>query len=684
MSFFSELELERRLLGTIRDWVSEGLGLLKRERSYAEIEDCIKYVEGKQYPLRSRTISQITDNRVKKIVLETISALTDVRPIWNYDTSNEDYAPQGEILNKLARGWWKNGYVDRKLQSTLTFSCVGGSGYAALTWNEDLPGGGDLQLVPYDPRDVIPIDPVYSDSLQDWRGVILRQRLPVTAVRAMYPSKAHRISGRAGSWFGTIQKEGASMFSVTSAVWNVLTRDSDKQSEGPEYVDLLRVFVKDDSLHTGQSVMLMGEPDSTWEYEVYPLGSTDPRTGNVVGEKEARLYPRGRMIVCTPDVILEDGPNPYWHGMLPVIRFTLDPLPWSLLGASMVADLIPMQNALNEVLRGMEDGIGQWVRRGVVADKSAISAENLKQLDTRKNGLKAHLNPGAGKGFEILDGPVFPEWLIQLPEFIKGEMDENSGVRALQQLAQMKQLPSSDAMEKYMDALSPMLRLRARSIEVSLSELAEMVKVGFFQFYDATRRLQVLGPDGLSLEDFDYDPGNLVPESLPGGSRIDRAERHHRNFTFSIAPNSFLNVSHSLQKMMNLQLIRANLLDPWSAWESFDMANIGKAPADTIPERIIEARRLGLLPGPTPEMVQAQQAMTIVQAQMAMAQMGMQQNAGLMQPPGGGGGPGGPPPEGAPTTGTTSQGGRPPSGQQTPQFVMKDGGSRMTVSESGT
>lgn len=677
-------DLERYILGWVQKKVGDGLTILQRERAYNEIGEAIKFVNGEQLPMRSNSISKIVDNRLRKIGLETVSALTDVRPIWNYDTYNEKYKDQSLILNKLARGWWKNSKADRPLQSALLFSGVGGTGYGALTWNPDLPGGGDMELIPFDPRDVIPIEPVYSDSLQDWTGVILRQQLPISLLRDRYPSKAYKITESKGSWFGSKQIDtgGGSMSSITSPAWSLLQKGPERMGGNSlGGVDVMYVYVKDNSINTGADCVVMGDPGTNWAYNVYPVGYRKP-DGSLTTEQEAKLYPRGRLVICTPEAVLADGPNPYWHGLFPVIRFTLDPLPWSLLGGSMIGDLIPLQNALNEGLRGLEDGMAQWTRRGIIADSKTLSRTNLDAIDTRKSGLKVMINPSMGEGFKVVDGPEFPQWYMTMIEFFKSEMDEISGVRGLQQLAQLKQMPSADSMEKFMDALSPLLRIRARSIEVSLGELAEMLKVGFFQYYDTGRRMQILGPDGISLEDFDYDPGSLVPHDVPGDTRQERASNHHRNFTFSVAPNSFLNVSHTTQKMFILQLLRSNLMDPWTAWDSFDLPNVGQAPAETIPERMIAARKLGLQPGPTPEMVQLQQA-------AMMAQLAQQAGMGAMGgvSPGGMGSVQGPQPmqeSGAapPISGTTPQGGRPPSGNAPPVFKQKDGGTRGTVTES--
>ena len=548
---------------------------------------------------------------------------------------------------------------------------------------------------------MLPIDPVYnSDTIQAWGGVIVRERRPLENVRQLWPEKAHRLKPSSGSdWFGIDEGRGGRLLSKVRSTFEIIWGGNTLPGLEESAVDVLKVFLHDNSLNTGDAPVKMGQPGSNWEYVVYPLGSIHPVTNETVTPAQAKLYPRGRLVICTPTCILDDGPNPNWHGKFPLIRFTLDPVPWLLLGSNMVADLLPLQGSLNECLRGMDDAVGLWIHRGAVGDQTVMSASNIKAIDTRRPGLKVKVNSQlGGKGFEVIDGPSLPAFFLEYPTFLKGEMDENSGVLGLMQAAQAaKQLPSDDKMEQFSEALSPLLKMRSRSIEISLAELAEMLKVGFFQYYDGARRMQMLGPTGLVLEDFDYDPNSLVPAG--DGSREDRAKEHHKKFTFSIAPNSFLNVSHTAQKLMILQLFRANGIDIWSMWESMDLPDIGPKPGETITDRMVKARELGLQQGPTPELNQAQLQAAIAGAiaQTVQAQMMIQQSQ--MAPVGpvdssaqGAEGGGQPPPEGGggmpvpSNSGVGAQGGRPPSGGAPPQMVQKSdgaGGTRTVVSESG-
>jgi hypothetical protein len=698
-------EYEQQILGWVRGKIGDGLATLKKERGYMEYENSKKFVNGEQFPLRSRAISRLSDNRLRKIVLETIGALTDVRPIWNYDATNYSWKSQGEVLSKLARSWWKTSQSDRRLQSVLTFAMCGGSGYGYLRWNPDQPGGGDFEVIPLGPTDVLPIEPIYSDSIQDWRGAVIRMNFPVETVKQMYPLKSHKIGGSKGSWVAPMTKEGGSLYGVMSSAWATLTRGYEgKQSEPPNTVDVFFIYLKDESLNTGLGTMKMGTPGSNWEYDVPVLGSTDPDTGQKIGEAEARLYPRGRLIVCTQDAVCEDGPNPYWHGMFPLVKFTLEPLPWTILGAPIIGDLIPLQNALNEALRGLEDGMAQWIRRGVIGDRQSISRTTLEAIDTRKAGLKAYLNNNVGgQGFQVVDGPQFPTWYLEFIQYLKNEMDEIAGTKGLKEMAQLKQMPSADTMQKYMESMSPLLRVRARSMEVSLGELAEMLKVGFFQYYDQQRRFEIVGPNGLQVEDFDYDPENLVPSGevnpqtgMPVKPRWKRAQAHHKNFKFNVAPNSFLNISHSEQKMLILQMFREQIMDPWTLWEAMDIPNVGAPPMERVEDRIIAARQAALMQGPTPELVQLETELKKAQLMLQLQQIQQQAMMGGAPPgPGGPGGPGGPPggaPPGAPPGGGATapppgREGRPPSGQQAPKMETRPGndgsGPRTVVSESG-
>jgi len=157
-----------------------------------------------------------------------------------------------------------------------------------------------------------------------------------------------------------------------------------------------------------------------------------------------------------------------------------------------------------------------------------------------------------------------------------------------------------------LESMSPSVRLRSRVMEAFMRELAKMVLMNFFQFYDLPKRIAALGQQGITFEDFDSDPGTMIPDerdsegmSLP---RFERAAKFIDQFTYSIAPGSLLNAASVTNKLMYLQLTRMGACDFITLLEKMEVGNIG-APAEagtTIFERLQWQMQngIGQQPGP--------------------------------------------------------------------------------------
>src|SRR5205814_3554983 len=103
---------------------------------------------------------------------------------------------------------------------------------------------------------------------------------------------------------------------------------------------------------------------------------------------------------------------------------------------------------------------------------------------------------------------------MELIKMLIDEMKELSGTQELSSLVQLGQIPSSETVERMIESWSPAIRLRSRVMESFLREMAMMVLMNFFQFYTQAQRVAVLGPRGQTFEDFDFDPGTLIPDMM--------------------------------------------------------------------------------------------------------------------------------------------------------------------------
>ena len=626
------------------DWVllavQEGQKIIREEPAFGEIDKMIAYIMGDQLdPRRPSGLASVTDNRLKNIVLQSVSALTDIHPLFAFKTRNDHYQAQSDLLSKLSTAWWVNNMCDVKLADVLRYALIC-TGYCEIHWDQSAASGyGDITLTARDPRDVLPIRPTYGLSVQEWEGVVICETMTINRARARWP-QANLVPDNSGSFAQRTWKGLTTAASQIISPADRLFRKRDRKAPTAlPTVDVFTVYTKDRRLHTGREPISMGEADTNWSYLVYPLGYQKP-DGTPATERDARLYPRGRLIIATHNAICYDGPNPYWHGLFPIAKLSLDPWPWSLLGAGLVRDLLPLQDAVNEVTNGILDMVRKVLRPTVIGDNKNLADSLWNRLDTRMPGLKVKLNSTRGKPLEIAEPPQLPDYVFEFLQHSIAEMDYLAGVANLQALTQLAQAPAADSIEQMQAALTPLLRLKGRSMEAFLREVGEMVKADFFQFYNAPRRVEILGEAGLELEDFDFDPGNLVPAMHPNDPGYQpelnyqrpssqRAAVHMKNFAFQITPNSLLAITQMSRKMMYLQLWRGGLMDPWTLFEVLEIPNGGTPPAgaDTIMDRLQAAMMMGI-------------------------------------------------------GGTVSPAGRKASGQKPPHMEQKDGGSRQTVSES--
>ena len=585
----------------IHDWcrqaISEGEAFLQSQPGFDKTDEIIRAILGTTYEdkLRPQSISQLNLNDMGKISLDLASALTDIKPFWTYKTTNVRFQQQAEVGEKLATAWWVNRLIDLKFCDVVKNSLAAGSGYAHLTYNSDIR---DLDLLPEDPRDVLPVRPSDMISIQNCFGVIIRRERPVNWIKHMYPAFANRISpDRDGSYAALAkrdqyQKTMANLGLVSGFMANLWAGIGGKPAAAPLTVpvsDVFTIYVKDDSVNETGSDVVMGDGTSNWSYIVKP------------GEA---LYPRKRCIVMTRSCKepLYDGPNIYWHGQFPCPKFTLDPWPWTWLGKSPLRDLLTIQREIDRTARGVADKFEKCWRPDLIGDSKSIAKAALDRIDTRRAGLR--LRTAVAGNVQMPEPNVQSiqlgmEWIQALSE----KMKELTGTQELTSLVQLGQLPSSETIERLLESMSPAIRLRSRVMEAFMREVAMIVLSNFFQFYTKAMRIAVVGTRGVTFEDFDFDPSTLIPDEINGLGRYDprheRAREFLHYFTYQIAPGSLLAASEVTDKLMFLQLARMGFCDPITLLEKLGVNNI--APPDmleqagtTIMQRLQFAQQLGL------------------------------------------------------------------------------------------
>lgn len=623
-----------RYRAQLLDWIAnaavEGDAINEADPNYDKIAQGMKYVSGEQRTRRELNLPSYLEplvfNFARKAAQAHVSALTDVKPTFGWKSLNPKYQMIAHQLNLLSIAWWLNTMADLRFGDVIKLAWAGGTADMNIEWNPSLPGGGDHDVIPKDPRDTLPWRPSRYGDEQSWQGVIFRELWSVNAMREKYPDLAPYLQATEDSLLSTVKglffRKAATFQTPMDPLASL--GGASRQAGPPRNGDcvLYRVYLDDRTRNLSSRPIVMGQ---------------DSRGGfTYVVEPGRHLYPYKRLIVCTQDLVLYDGPNPYMHGKYPFARLHLWKLPWCFLGQSALADLVPVQDAINRSARHMDMGIEQWMDRQVVLDKSAVSAATAKGYDSRKPGytfkLKAQV-VDPQKVVTKLDGPN-PNVMAQNFQWfreLKATFDSLSGTANLELLMQARQVPSGDTVQKYFEAMTPELRMEGRMFEAFLRRAAQQICFNTFQFMQSTKRIAILGDAGTLLEDFDLEPDSLVPAQKPtltepnpltgqamevpnpdydpqfdaNKPRSERAQAIAKLMVFVVAPNSILAFNAQEEKMLRFQMARMGYYDVWSLAESLEIANFGAPPPIPLPP---------LRPLP-PEVMQSPEAMLMFLAQ---------------------------------------------------------------------
>jgi hypothetical protein len=607
-------EYEASVLGWLTELIDEGRSYLAAQPGYDKIGPTMERIMGLDEPVRPSGMSVVCSNEIAKTATLIAAALTDIKPFWDFRTQNQLYEESIRILKGLSKHWYLSTSVDQKLFAVVKYALAAGTGYSHMVWNPDLQ---DIDVLPEDPRDVYPIRPAASpSSVQDAMAVIIERERPLAYLESRFPyAKGRMQPTRDGNSANSVNERTRlgkflSKLSLSPMeIYRQMLGGPSRRIGGPIPVtDFYTAYIRDNTIaeHDTEVGQFFTDPSD---------GKRKPvNNWSYVALAGQPLYPRRRLILATPDCVLYDGPNIYWHGMAAITSLTLDPWPWSALGKSPLWDLLPLQDSLDKMLRYVEDRIALIMRPPVIADRRSVSESELRKFDPARPGQKVR-HTTIGQGIQVVPVPGIDPAVPAHIDFLIRRMQYLAGVNDLSAAAQLNQIPAQATLEKLIEAMTPDLRARSRAMETYMREFATMLTYNFAQFYTVNRRITILGPSGQTIDDWDFDPDTWLPSFLPSDyqngnlapdrmlsprPRYDRIREFMRHMTFHVEPGTLLNDAESQDRMMYLQLARMGYLDLWTLLEKLGIPNVGKVPEGSIPERIAAQAQLGAEPTVSP------------------------------------------------------------------------------------
>ena len=664
--------------------ITSGTSYLENQRAWKDIDAGLDIVNGDWFDDGSSELSNVSTNRTKRQIREVVASLGNLKVVPKYKTQNREYVSRVEVLDKMFSSWWSETLATRNWRRCLQWACGCGTGYIVPRWDADFhgPGLGDIRLDVFGPRDVLPIQLPRDHNLQKAYAVLIRKETPLDLARRTYPLYADQIVADRDAPSG-FRKAVSQVQRYASAILNRYAGTSFREDEQTPFpvVDIWECYILDTSINTSGREISMGTPGSSWSYTVPYLGQRLP--GSKPGDfreadrSDCLMFPLRRCMVAVRNCILEDGPNPYQHGMVPAIQMRVDDWPWNFLGYSMAREGAMLEQSNISMMRDIVDANRARLNPPFFYDTSRITPEAAATINPRVFGQSIPLDLGGLANVEQVFKTVVQvtnyDVPAVIPAFIKEQearQDYQMGVTDVSAMMKAKSLPASDGLEKLMQAAGPLAEDMSASQEACMMQLGPFIKSLQMQFYSPRQIISMIGWDLANKfnEMWDGEPGNLTPSHGPGEDtskpsnipKWKRAQWFSNEMIFQLTPYTLHKLAQNSRKLSVALLQKQGFpIDPWTLAEINDINDFGPAPAGatTIWQRWVEWERL-----------EAQNKVEIQKYIIELAQkLGVDPGA-----LGGGGG----------GKGQGKGGGRPNSFATSPTAQQKDGGSRTTVRTS--
>lgn len=461
-------------------------------------------------------------NFIEAFVDRMVAQLTDNRPIIRVESMKQGLRGVARALDRGVRILWEEADLQRQ---TFKMAHLAATMRSAGLYTGYDPFEDDIVLEPLRVDQVI-LDPKVTEAARVSKN---SDYLSITRVVTLDELRT-RFPGR-----------GASV-----AADSKLSNLTPREAGGSKTVlsPVLDAFRKAPEAALGRAEVI-----ETWVRDWRRTASGDP------------MFPGGRLIIRAKDLVLWDGPNPYWDGRWPVDWFDWGVDPQHVWGRSAIELLRHIQLPFNQLMDGLVRNQLLSNVMAIVADYDAVPPEMWKKLqkidDTliiRKQNRNATFTIEAPPAFGA-DKLNIARQMFTMAQLLTGVTDVTLGETP-------GSLQSGVAIEGLQEGANLMNRARASRLEDFYERVGQKLIARIFQFYDTDRVAGMLGPlpdaeeYGKKRQELFFEPsedGELTPTSP------ETRRRALRDFRFAVSPGSSAPGTRTNRAKMMVQLHAAGL-----------------------------------------------------------------------------------------------------------------------------
>lgn len=596
----------------VEEQIQEGEGWLEQQRSYKDLARNLKIFDG---IIDDEISSSLVTNGLKYDVRKFIETISEVREIGSYGSDAPQYKPFANMVNKVCKGIYLEAAFPRSIRKTLQFSAVMGRGYIWPKVKTEKYGFGERKLIfePLGLLDVVPVQVPATNDVQDSYLVTVFEYMPIAEAHARFPLFQERLQPVSG-----IKYQSRVQCRRADYAQRFRYGQSDARTWGDLFCEIRYTFIRDLRINTTGYKLPMGDLNSSWFYSVPSVGMDI--LGGIKGtekfmrparEDDCRVYPQLRLMITSPGIAIPmyDGPAYDWHGEIPTVQYDVDDWAWEPIGRSLVGDVGSIEVTKRKLERRMDQVVRTTLDPPLGYNRNESGGPAIENFNIFKKDQRLGVD---GEPKKILQSVLPDEVRVEEVHFkfldVLTKMREMQlGIQDLGNLANLKFNLTGDTMDKVLEEIGPIAKGIAAGMEAANAKVAIQLKTMVIQWYDTGRIIQIIGPDNISSEVFDFDPSSAVPSHMPEEmvphtdknatlfgppqtesiySKIDRAKRFASNLRLISIPSTLLKITQQAEQQKLILLKKMGAPIPWTyIMPKLGIDNFGEVQGSTVFEQ---------------------------------------------------------------------------------------------------
>lgn len=456
-------------------------------------------------------------------IQSALPILTDNRPRFTFlpdDVGDTEFATYLEKL--IDSDWHRKGWND-VVSRIYNVGMIWGTAIPYLKWDPFMNSGtGDIRFDVLEPFYAYPAPWAVEINDGSCPWFIEARPVPVSRVKAAFPDKADLINAELTQNLPSKYRNEGYEFTDSARIINLPTDKSDADyafgtdQDPADMTVVYDVWMDDDTMEEVEIQMCDDKGKA-----LYAIG------GKPMTKKQLqRKYPNGRHIIIAGGVLLRDGENEYKDGMYPYARYYDHYVSGEFWGIGELDMLKGPQRVINRTVSHAMDTLTTVGNPIWIVDTGAVDTDNI----TNAPGLIVEKSPGSDVRREM--GLPMPGSVNTLYDQAVTSFDRIFGSNEVSLGLRPPGVTSGVAIDSLQEAAQTRLRQKARNMEITLNQLAQMYVSRVFQFY-SSERFFALVQDGQPPEVFRF---KVEQEPEFAGWYVATVQKMGRNATGKLVP----------------------------------------------------------------------------------------------------------------------------------------------------